>query len=71
MSGLGWIALALGMLLLGYVWGRCFGLREGIRLGQSQAPLDLRRESLERGYCLLCGKRAKGTGVYHSSLLML
>ncbi|HHW92386.1 MAG TPA: hypothetical protein GX735_06825 [Firmicutes bacterium] len=59
------------MLLLGYIWGRRFGIREGKRLGQSQAPLELRRASLERGYCLLCGERPKTAEVYHSSLLML
>jgi len=72
MNGLGLIiVIGLGMLLLGYIWGRRWGVREGIRLGQTQAPLELRRASLERGYCLLCGDRVKTAEVYHSSLLML
>ena len=44
----------LCFLCLGFAWGRRCGLREGVLLGQREAPLLLRRDSLLAGHCLLC-----------------
>lgn len=65
------IVLALGLLLGGYIWGRRLGLQEGIKLGHTIAPLKMRQESLEKGYCLLCKEPLDRENIYPSSSLML
>jgi hypothetical protein len=39
---------------LGYGLGRRMGRREGIEEGLLRAPLDIRRQSLLTGKCLIC-----------------
>lgn len=49
MASLVFIAFALG-----YGLGRRMGRREGIEEGLLRAPLDIRRQSLLTGKCLIC-----------------
>ncbi len=67
----GYIIVALGILLIGYIWGRRLGLQEGIKLGRVLAPLELRQQSLEKGYCLLCQEPSKAEKIYPPPSLML
>lgn len=43
--------LALGV---GYIIGYYFGKRDGKEEGKLIAPILLRRNSLQKGYCILC-----------------
>lgn len=54
-----WLLLATVAFLLGYIIGHKHGRAEGFRDGAVFAPIEMRRESLERGRCTICGT---GTG---------
>ncbi|HHV62072.1 MAG TPA: hypothetical protein GXX51_05470 [Firmicutes bacterium] len=49
------ILLAVVAFLVGYIIGHRHGALEGYRAGSVFAPLELRRQSLERGRCIICG----------------
>lgn len=51
---LGVIIIILGAFLAGYVLGKHYGRQTGYEEGQSSMPLQLRQESLEQGFCVLC-----------------
>lgn len=44
----------------GFAMGRRIGKLEGTNLGAKFAPLELRRETWEKGYCVICGSGAVG-----------
>lgn len=44
-------------LLVGYIWGRKEGKQEGFSLGFTYAPLEMRRQVLLKGICLICGHK--------------
>ncbi len=70
--GFAWIIVfVLVVLLIGYIWGRRLGIEEGIKLGRALAPLELRQQSQEKGYCLLCTEPKKAMEVYHPPSYML
>ncbi len=46
--------LFMVVFLLGYGVGRRIGLKEGRKEGLTLSPLELRRQSLERGRCVIC-----------------
>lgn len=48
------ITLSIIAFMLGYIWGKIRGLKQGKQEGQNEAPLLFRQYSLEKGYCLLC-----------------
>ncbi|MFO7265396.1 MAG: hypothetical protein FWJ73_03780 [Limnochordales bacterium] len=57
--GVEWlVGVALLALLAGYAWGRRRGRRDGFTEGLRYAPLEMRRASLEKGTCVLCGAGA-------------
>lgn len=47
--------LLLVIFLVGYSAGRRIGLQEGKKEGLALSPLELKRQSLERGRCVICG----------------
>ncbi|NPV52621.1 MAG: hypothetical protein HPY71_03750 [Firmicutes bacterium] len=49
------VLLAVVAFLAGYIIGHRHGALEGYRVGSIFAPLELRRQSLERGRCIICG----------------
>lgn len=55
----GWLLLLVIAFLLGYIVGHRQGKVEGFREGAVFAPIDMRRATLERGRCIICGT---GTG---------
>lgn len=59
------LGLGSGLLCLlfavAFGWGRRRGRREGVEEGLRSAPLELRREGLEQGTCVLCGRDADAT----------
>lgn len=61
MSGFG-VQLLVGViflaLMIGYGWGRRHGRRDGFIEGLRFAPLEMRRSSLEKGGCVICGTAA-------------
>lgn len=57
----GWLLLVAVGFLLGYIVGHRHGRAEGFRAGAVFAPIEMRRESLERGRCTICGT-GTGTG---------
>lgn len=40
--------------LAGYITGKKTGIKDGFELGQLYAPMQIRKESLEKGECLIC-----------------
>ncbi len=52
------LLLAAVVFLLGYIIGHRHGRVEGFRDGALLAPLEIRRETLERGRCVICGATA-------------
>ncbi len=51
-----WVGLgALVVFQIGFWAGRKKGLKEGIKSGLQQAPLEIKRKSLEMGKCVICG----------------
>lgn len=64
-----WNAPALGALaaflgfFAGYAAGRRRGKSEGRVEGARYAPLELRKETWEKGYCVICGSAAAETPV--------
>ncbi|MGE5571877.1 MAG: hypothetical protein ACM3ZU_02520 [Bacteroidota bacterium] len=61
MSVDGWILLVAVGFLLGYIVGHRHGKVEGFRDGAVFAPIEMRRASLERGRCTICGTGTKKT----------
>lgn len=51
------LCLVVG-LLIGYVYGKHKGLLIGRTEGNAEMSLQLRQQSLEHGYCALCGTSA-------------
>lgn len=61
----GWLLLLVVAFLLGYIVGHRQGKAEGFREGAVFAPLEMRRATLERGRCMICGtgtRRRDNTG---------
>lgn len=57
--GVEWlVGVAFFALLAGYAWGRRHGRRDGYLEGLRYAPIEMRRASLEKGGCILCGTSA-------------
>ncbi len=52
------VAVIFFALLFGYAWGRRHGRRDGFAEGLRFAPLEMRRASLEKGGCVICGVAA-------------
>jgi hypothetical protein len=50
------INLLIG-LFFGYYLGYNLGKDNGIKIGLKKAPLMIFEKSLERGYCIICGKK--------------
>jgi hypothetical protein len=48
------IIFVLGIMLTTYRWGKCRGAAQGYKAGMAAARFDIRQESLEKGYCILC-----------------
>ena len=44
------------IFLIGFWLGRRMGLKEGFERGINQAPLEIKKRSLEKGECIICGK---------------
>jgi hypothetical protein len=55
----GWLLLLVVAFLLGYIVGHRQGKVEGFREGAVFAPIEMRRATLERGRCMICGTGAK------------
>jgi hypothetical protein len=51
---LGAIIAILGVFLLGYMLGKHQGKVAGYQEGMAAKSLELRQNSLEHGYCVLC-----------------
>ncbi len=47
------------VFLVGFTLGRKVGFEEGIKIGLNKAPLELKRRSLEKGECVICGTAKK------------
>lgn len=43
------------VFFLGFFLGRKLGLKQGLKAGLEQAPLEIKRRSLEIGKCIICG----------------
>lgn len=56
-----WIGLLFLAVGIGFGWGRRHGRRDGFLEGVRFAPLELRRASLERANCIICGRGAHET----------
>ncbi|MEW6227810.1 MAG: hypothetical protein AB1700_06890 [Bacillota bacterium] len=54
-----WLLLVAVAFLLGYIVGHKHGRIEGFRDGAVFAPIEMRRETLERGRCTICGTGTK------------
>lgn len=54
-----WLLLVAVAFLLGYIVGHRHGRIEGFRDGAVFAPIEMRRETLERGRCTICGTGTK------------
>lgn len=55
----GWLLLLVVAFLLGYIVGHRQGKEEGFREGAVFAPIEMRRTTLERGRCIICGTGTK------------
>ncbi|NLB74811.1 MAG: hypothetical protein GX795_12470 [Firmicutes bacterium] len=55
----GWLLLLVVAFLLGYIAGHRQGKVEGFREGVVFAPIEMRRTTLERGRCMICGTGAR------------
>ena len=55
----GWLLLLVVAFLLGYIAGHRQGKVEGFREGAVFAPIEMRRVTLERGRCMICGTGAR------------
>jgi hypothetical protein len=51
---MGWISLSLCCLFIGFVWGKAVGKQLGKQLMKTALPLQIRQQSLEKGYCIFC-----------------
>lgn len=54
------VIITLTTFLLGYTIGKKYGKMIGYKTGLLESPLLFRQESLEKGYCLICGTKAEG-----------
>lgn len=52
------VAVLFLAVMMGYAWGRRHGHRDGFVEGLRYAPLEMRRASLEKGGCVICGTAA-------------
>ncbi|MGM0470740.1 MAG: hypothetical protein ACQEQI_00425 [Bacillota bacterium] len=48
------LILIVSGLIISYNLGYYYGKRRGIKRGKELSALELREESLTKGYCLLC-----------------
>ncbi|MGI6037617.1 MAG: hypothetical protein ACOYD6_05255 [Limnochordia bacterium] len=55
------LILALFCILLGFIWGRFTGKREGWWSGRNTAPLEIRERSIRQGKCLICSQELSPT----------
>lgn len=53
----------------GYAIGRRQGKREGSLEGARYAPLEMRRQTWEKGYCVICGSAADESHSNHAAQL--
>lgn len=53
-----WLTLLFVAVGIGFGWGRRRGRQDGFLEGVRFAPLELRRASLERACCIICGRGA-------------
>ncbi|HHY47180.1 MAG TPA: hypothetical protein GX506_07800 [Firmicutes bacterium] len=60
MSVEGWALLLVVAFLIGYIMGHRLGVIEGYRHGAVFSPIELRRRTLERGRCVICGAPVRG-----------
>ncbi len=51
----GWLLLLVVAFLIGYIIGHRQGKVEGFRDGAVFAPIEMRRATLQRGRCTICG----------------
>ena len=58
----GWLLLLVVAFLVGYIVGHRHGKVEGFREGAVFAPIEMRRSTLERGRCIICGTGARRRG---------
>jgi len=52
------LLVAFLAFFFGYAIGRRQGKREGSLEGARYAPLEMRRQTWEKGYCVICGSAA-------------
>lgn len=57
------ILLLFVVLFVGYASGRRLGKREGYMEGMRFSPLEIRKESWQRGHCVICGSTAEMGGI--------
>ncbi|HAV21094.1 MAG: hypothetical protein QM391_02255 [Bacillota bacterium] len=55
----GWLLLLIVAFLIGYIVGHRQGKVEGFREGAVFAPIEMRRATLEKGRCMICGAGVK------------
>ncbi len=56
------VLLLLVVFLIGYVVGRRVGIKEGKKEGFTLSPFELKRQSLERGRCVICDMFTEESG---------
>lgn len=57
------VLLMMLIFLVGYVLGRRIGMKEGFSRGEKEIPLNLRRETLEKGSCVICSRGLEENGI--------
>lgn len=48
--------LLISAFLMGYCYGKYSGKQYGYKAGMADSPLLLRQQSMEQGWCVICGK---------------
>lgn len=57
------ILLMMIAFLSGYALGRRIGFKEACTQAETMIPLNLKRETLEKGICVICSSRFKENGI--------